>query len=550
MKKMHKRLSAAFLTAAMTLCSAAFVYAADISGLSAQEIVEDMQIGWNLGNSLDAHGGGSDPTSAETYWGNPKTTEAMIKAVKEKGFNAIRIPVTWYDKCDSNGKINANWMARVKEVVDYAYKNDMYVILNIHHEDSKIIPNEQNKASSKAWVINLWSQIAPAFKDYDRHLIFEAMNEPRLIGSGDEWTTGSEETRKVISELDQAALDTIRATGGNNSTRLVMCPSNAAKIPATTGFTLPDDENVVLSVHNYSPYEFAMNGYGTASWGSDSDKTALKSEIKELYNRYVSKGTPVIIGEMGATDKSNTAARAQWAEYYTQTAAEYGITCVVWDNNVVGSGAEHFGLLNRNNNSWYYSDVAEALVNGAKKAEKYEPSSPSSSYDTEVWEGSETISSYANFIAYDGILDIKSGDKIAVEYSGSDKPYLAIQNYKTGEWHQMLPDEVDDGVAYYSYDTIMSNCAGNYSGMNQTLIMAGGGTITVTKVSIVSPPAKGDVNLDGLIDVTDLNILISIILGKDRAENYGSRAFITDDDTVDVSDVNALVNIILNKVVE
>lgn len=516
MKRTTKILASLFAAAAVTLVAPVLAFADDISTMSAQSIVEDMKVGWNLGNSLDSHNNDQAWTADETSWGNPATTKAMIDAVKAKGFNAVRIPVTWYDKCDSNGNISSEYMARVKEVVNYAYNNGMYVILDTHHEGSRIVPDASHKEASKQFLVKLWSQIAPAFKEYDRHLIFEVLNEPRIEGSGEEWTTGSYETRVIISEFEQAALDTIRATGGNNSTRLVMCPSNAAKIPATTGFTLPDDDNVVLSVHNYSPYEFAMNENGTSVWGSDSDKAALTSEIKELYNRYVSKGTPVIIGEMGATNKNNDAERAEWAEFYTNTAAKYGITCVVWDNNEATNSTrpyyECFGLFNRSTLGWYASDVADALVRGAGTAEKIEPS-VQDPYSTELWSGSETKSSYDTFVVTESLPDISAGDKIAVEYSGK-APRLCIHNYKIGgSWSEVYPDSADGSVAYYSYNSIMSACKISYSQMNQMLLMAEGADVTVTKVSVIAANKTGDVNNDGNVDKADSAVILKYLCG-------------------------------------
>ncbi|MBQ6553811.1 MAG: cellulase family glycosylhydrolase [Firmicutes bacterium] len=531
--------------AVMVFSSVCSVFAGD---KTAQEIVNDMKIGWNLGNSFDSVSANGDIPS-ETYWGNPVVTQAAIDAVYNKGFRTVRLPVTWYQNCDADGKISEARLARVKEVVDYCRSRDMYVILNIHHEDEKIIPDAAHKVSSKQWVINLWSQIAAYFKDYDQHLIFETMNEPRLVGASEEWTTGSYETRVIISELDQAAVDTIRNTGGNNAQRLIMCPSNAAKIPAETGFTLPDDPYVALSVHNYSPYDFALNGKesSAAQWGSDSDKAQLESELKGLYYRFVSKGVPVVIGEMGATDKQNTAERAEWAEFYTKTAAEYGITCVVWDNNDIYSDkysnmgdskySEHFGLLNRSDNSWYYPTVAEALVKGANEAQPYTPS-PEDAYITEYYSGSAALSSYDPLYITSNLPALGSGYLVAVDYTGQ-RPWLVFQ--KGDAWTQfMQPDKVENGTAYFSFETIAAKL--DYSTQEQMFIQASGGDCTVTRVYAIAPHLNGDVTNDGRVNNKDAAVLLKYICGVSTAGTAVAYGNYNQKDGIDLLDVVSLLN--------
>lgn len=168
----------------------------DISGLSSQEIVNDMKIGWNLGDTLDScqadrdgdgiineHAeDGQEPD--ETLWGNPRATKELFQALLDSGVNAVRIPVTWRDHIDAEGNVTAAWMDRVQEVVDYAYDLGMYVIINVHHDGG-------GDPQFGAWICNaatdydgtlarykrLWTQIAERFQDYDEKLIFESMNE-------------------------------------------------------------------------------------------------------------------------------------------------------------------------------------------------------------------------------------------------------------------------------------------------------------------------------------------------------------------------------------
>ena len=359
-----------------------------------EAILEDMGLGWNLGNSLDATGGSG--LNTETSWSNPKTTQALIDKVKSLGFNTVRVPVSWGKHVSGdNYTIDSAWLARVKEVVDYCYKNDMYVILNIHHDTKSsasasgagYYPRSSAYSSSEKFVTSVWSQAAEYFKDYDYHLIFETLNEPRLIGTGYEWWFNKwsipsevKDAIDCINKLNQKAVDTIRATGSNNRGRLIMCPGYDASIDGATvsGFKLPTDisgnkNRIAVSVHAYSPYNFAMNvGSGSTSSYTSSIKSELQDLFSTLKSTFRDKGIPVVIGEFGSTDKNNTAERVKWAIDYTALAKKNNIPCVLWDNNAFarynGSSivlnSEYHGYINRKNNTVTSpaKDVIEALM--------------------------------------------------------------------------------------------------------------------------------------------------------------------------------------------
>ena len=188
----------------------------EIKDISSVELVKDMKIGWSLGNTLD--GGsesnrGQDPGSIEKSWGNPDTTKEMIDEIKKAGFNVLRVPTTW-DWSTGEApeyKISDEWFARVKEIVDYGMENDMYVILNIHHETWHD-PLEKNYEAASDRLKKVWTQIGNYFKDYDEHLIFEGLNEPRVRNSDEEWNGGSDATREVVNKLDADFVSTIRST--------------------------------------------------------------------------------------------------------------------------------------------------------------------------------------------------------------------------------------------------------------------------------------------------------------------------------------------------
>lgn len=359
-----------------------------------EAILEDMGLGWNLGNSLDATGGSGLDT--ETSWSNPKTTQALIDKVKSLGFNTVRVPVSWGKHVSGdNYTIDSAWLARVKEVVDYCYKNDMYVILNIHHDTKSsasasgagYYPRSSAYSSSEKFVTSVWSQAAEYFKDYDYHLIFETLNEPRLIGTGYEWWFNKwnipsevKDAIDCINKLNQKAVDTIRDTGSNNRGRLIMCPGYDASIDGATvsGFKLPTDisgnkNRIAVSVHAYSPYNFAMNvGSGSTSTYTSSIKNELQDLFSTLKSNFRDKGIPVVIGEFGSTDKNNTAERVKWATDYTALAKKNNIPCVLWDNNAfavyngnsIVLNSEYHGYINRKNNTVTSpaKDVIEALM--------------------------------------------------------------------------------------------------------------------------------------------------------------------------------------------
>jgi len=356
------------------------------NGKTGLEIVYDMKTGWNLGNSLDATGGG---LASETRWGQPATTKEMIDGLARAGFKTIRIPTSWSNHIvDSNYTIDPRWVTRVKEIVDWAIEDGMYVILNTHHDNyarstlmpyrGGYYPSELNEEESLDFLKNTWEQITLAFNNgYDEHLVFETLNEPRLRGTNYEWnySTGNPEQKAAqleINKFNQAIVNTIRASGGNNAKRLILVPGFACT-PASVlsqDFVLPSDpaNNVGVAVHMYSPYNFAMDGNGTSVF-SPKMASDLQYTFKQLEAKFVKNGIPVVIGEYGAVNKENTEERVKWFNSFIRQTRKMGITCVLWDNQAVakdGNGwSEKFGYYNRNEQSWFFPEIVEAIMNAA-----------------------------------------------------------------------------------------------------------------------------------------------------------------------------------------
>ncbi|MDE6678429.1 MAG: cellulase family glycosylhydrolase [Ruminococcus sp.] len=326
------------------------------------QIVENIKVGWNLGNTFDCYDSNHVKVSNETSWGNVKTTEEIIKGVKNAGFNAIRIPITWDEHMDGS-IIQSEWLDRIQEVVDYAYNNDMFVIINMHHDDYIWFnPTESEYSQDSKKLCTIWEQVAERFKDYDDRLLFEGMNEPRTIDSEKEWTGGTAEERAVINKYEQDFVNTVRASGGNNSERtlIITSYSASAETVAIDDVIIPDDKNIILSVHYYAPWKFSE---GIDSTFTDDGKTELDNKFAELKEKFVDKGTPVIIGEFGCVNATDNSVRAEYYNYYISSAKSNGIKCFVWDNGKA-SGESSFGLFNRSSLSWN-----EEILNGIKTAE-------------------------------------------------------------------------------------------------------------------------------------------------------------------------------------
>lgn len=335
---------------------------------TAEELISQMKTGWNLGNSLDSLGGG------ETAWGNPETTQQMIDMIHDGGFDIIRIPVTWGHHMSGapDYKVDAEFMDRVTEVVDYAVADGMYVILEIHHEpDSWLIPDSEHMTEVEPQFTALWQQISEHFKDYGDKLVFESMNEPRVKGKPHEWTGGNEDERDCVNRLNKIFVDTVRASGGNNAERVLLLATHAQAVtePALKGLELIDDKYVGVALHAYIPYSFCYHSgesYETFEWDGKENKTV--DYVFDLIDKYItSKGVPVMITECGAEfklvdGKYNTGEVAKWATYFYGKAKEQNIPCVIWDNNERTSTLIPFGLYNRDEYKWHTEDILEAIM--------------------------------------------------------------------------------------------------------------------------------------------------------------------------------------------
>ncbi|MCQ2574338.1 MAG: glycoside hydrolase family 5 protein [Treponema sp.] len=310
-----------------------FTYTKTTAGFveeDAATAVHNMKTGWNLGNTLDATSydwkkegtdeigwilqwgekrDGKVTTKAfETAWGMPVTTREMIHYVKECGFNAVRIPCTWAEHIDENNQIDAEWMARVHQVVDYVIDEGMYCILNTHH-DGWVCASENmyNKYSKRFETV--WTQIAQEFKDYDERLIFASMNE--VTDEKDSWNPPAS-TFKYINMWNQLFINTIRAQGGNHAKRNLVisprgCSGSDRDMQILDQVTDPAENHLIIEVHNYTPQGFCFNNATwttmTAKWRPMQHEYDIRNDFN-MYARWQKRiNRPVIIGEYAAFPK-------------------------------------------------------------------------------------------------------------------------------------------------------------------------------------------------------------------------------------------------------
>ena len=357
----------------------------EVPDTEAFRFVSDMKIGMSLGNTFDAYNdsGLADEMDSETVWQSMPTSREIIKGIHDAGFETLRIPVSWHQHLGEDFTISEKWLNRVKEVVDWALDEGMYVIINIHHDNHPeadcFYPDYDHLEQSKHYITRIWEQLSDVFKDYDEKLIFESMNEPRLVGHKYEWwipgnDNDVKESIECINILNQTFVDTVRAGVGKNPERYLMCPGYDASYDGALnkGFVMPADtatDKLIVSVHAYIPYDFALQYPGTDYFDSDTKSCTkeIDSFMDKLYDRFVKGGVPVVIGEFGARDKNNLQDRVDFSAYYIASAKAHGMTALWWDNNAFGGNGENFGLYYRRGGYILYEDILSALMKYADR---------------------------------------------------------------------------------------------------------------------------------------------------------------------------------------
>lgn len=357
---------------------------------SANDAVKNMGVGWNLGNTLDANSQkvsditndtywGQQGLESETCWGQPTATRKFIQMMKKAGFTAIRVPVTWYNHMDKDGNVNAAWMNRVKEVVDYVVGEGLYCILNVHHDtgaDSKdasgkvtgyhwIKADANNYANNKAKFEKLWKQIAETFKDYGQTLVFEGYNEmldgnscwnyPTWYSNGQGYDANyAKKSLQTINSYAQSFVNAVRATGGNNATRNLIVNTYAATSGGVWGtnthpqepleqLVLPTDKtkgHLIVEVHSYPNI---TSGISSAKSGLDWTFNNLRDKLIKRLN------VPVIVGEWGTSNVDNGSdyidrrqTMIEFCDYFVKKAKQNNIATFYWMGLSDGTSRSQF----------------------------------------------------------------------------------------------------------------------------------------------------------------------------------------------------------------
>ena len=472
----------------VALCCRAQAVAPDSEGmtLNAQEWTRNVVMGWNLGNSLEC-------PRTETEWGNPKTTQAMIKAVADKGFNAIRIPVRWINHVNNTTEmaVNPEWLARVKEVVDWALAENMYVIINSHHEDwydrnPYYSKQEENNRKLGA----LWTSIATYFRDYGERLVFAGTNEITV-----NWSAPSTEQQKVQNSYNQTFVDAVRNTGGKNYYRnLVVQTFACSPYHGLNGFTIPNDKvegRLSVEFHYYDPYDYCGNctyyywGEAYKDKGSiitNSTESTITNLFDRVFNTWMKQGLGVVMGEYGVSNhftNDDKQTQMENMQYYLKCvvgeARKHGFAAFAWDNNQFNNGSENFGIFKR----WQNMEVGNVyFLNGITEGSATEYEEPQGHEGEEEVEG-------ATFWEGNSILDWGNGlqltipgsqfegkgnnVRLSLSYTQEYNDYDDIQLF-FGDWSAQVKFTV--GNQSFTGDFIPSNYYFTGSGTSHVTTMA------------------------------------------------------------------------------
>jgi endoglucanase len=344
----------------------------NISQKTAFEIVNEMRLGYNLGNSFDSYNNSveiKNPNEQITLFGNPIPTKQLISRLKKCGFKTIRFPVTWINFIDEYGNINHDWILRVKEVANWIISKNMYCIINIHNdgEEGNWLYDGLN---AKEKYITLWSQIAEELKDLNEYFIFESMNKPIFYNR-----YYDRDSYDFLLNFTQAFVDIVRNSGGFNKKRLLIISGINAVLEytCTSYYKMPKDpyNKLAISIHYFDPNDFTIIDdkiIGTQRWGSENDYKELLRNFNTLKEFYLDKKIPVILGEIGViTEKEKDIASIHEYLYaIIALSSDYdGMMSCLWDTSNKKTG--NMNYYDRVNNRWYDKKIQDFIYKISKK---------------------------------------------------------------------------------------------------------------------------------------------------------------------------------------
>ena len=353
----------------------------EIRDMTVMELVHDMGLGINLGNTLEACGSWISPgggvSGYETAWGSPVITQEMIQGYADYGFGVLRIPVAWSNLMEEDYTISQELTDRVNEIIGWTLDSGMYAIVNIHWDGGwwENFPTDYDECMKK--YTRIWEQLSEAFKDYGDKLMFESLNEEggweSVWNSYSNSDKGKDEAFGLLNSINQTFVDIVRSSGGNNAGRHLLIAGYNTAITHTCDehFKMPDDpmNRCAVSVHYYAPSTFCIlekdESWGKAktTWGDEKDLEEMNELIDMLKTTYIDKGIPVIIGEYSVAAKSNK--EQEQVENYmvtvTEAMFEAGLCPVIWD--------VQNDYYNRYTRQFLYPEMLEKLMMSKKNHE-------------------------------------------------------------------------------------------------------------------------------------------------------------------------------------
>ena len=361
----------------------------EFADMTAKELAVRLGNGFNLGNTFEAADMNrpgdyvsNSVTHFETLWGQPVTTKEMIDDIKNAGMDTLRIPVAWTNAMDiekGDYTIKEEYLARVKEVVDWAIEDGMFVVLNDHWDGQWWGVFGEKDASRReiGYTIftEMWTQVGNYFKDYDDHLILEGGNEELgdrfndignpIVQDGNGLT--KDECYETANKVNQLFVDTIRSQGGNNATRFLLIPGYGTDITQTLDprWHMPQDsakDKLFLSVHYYTPWSYCGSS-GSSTWGTKKNYEEMNTLMKNL-SVFTEQGYAIIIGECGVLPTSNREMKPNWQLWYENFYANcdiYGYVPLLWDTG---------NMLDKNTHQWIDSGVKDFLLENSYEKQK------------------------------------------------------------------------------------------------------------------------------------------------------------------------------------
>jgi hypothetical protein len=612
-KFLSAAVSAAFLMNCAAVLPPAPVSAADageVRNMSTLEIVQDMGIGINLGNTMEATGDwitGNTVKDYETAWGSPVITKDMIQGYHDEGFGVVRIPVAWSNLMSKDGKytISSELMDRVTQIVDWTLDCDMYAIVNIHWDGGWLEKYPDDPEGCLKRFEHMWEQISDNFKDYGDHLMFEAQNEE--LGWNTVWNQWSnagdkEKSYGYVNDINKKFVDTVRASGSNNTYRHLLLSGYNTAVDLTCDplFELPYDpvNRLAVSVHYYTPSTFAILeedadwGKAQSTWGTDSEVAELKKNMKLLKETFVDKGTPVIIGEYGCPTKNKDKDSVRKFLQSVCTEAVNNDLCpVLWDtpegshydrstcklrDSEMSAFYQKMGADLRKKNSGeatiYYKDTFESGTDNwtgrgsAKVASSSDASCEGSksiyvSGRESAWNGAakslgsdfvpgKTYSFSANVMYNSGGASDIFYMKLQYEDAAGKTQYSGIAEVTTvkGVWNKLVNNSytIPEGASKIQIYIETANSTNSF--YVDEAIGASEGALDET--SGVKKFSRGDLNFDGIINVFDL-ILAKRMLHKTYSDETAAKyADVDGNGKFEINDVVLINQFLLRRITE